>query len=150
MSNNAKVLSSGAVLAMAAAAYVGDVAPVQAQSGQSDLLHCYDANICKGHNDCATAGHACAGHGECKGQGNFIALPSKACADVGGKVQDEWRGSIAAADLVHCYDVNICKGHNDCKTADHACAGQGECKGHGNFVAAPAKACGDMGGRVGP
>ena len=45
-------------------------------------------------------------------------------------------------DLVHCYGVNACNGHNDCKTASNACKGQG-------FIAAPAKACADIGGKVG-
>jgi len=49
---------------------------------------------------------------------------------------------------VHCYGVNICKGHNDCKTAENACKGQAKCKGHG-FVAMSAKACDDIGGTVG-
>jgi len=50
--------------------------------------------------------------------------------------------------LIHCYGANICKGHNDCKTADNACAGQASCKGTG-FVAIPSKACADIGGREG-
>jgi len=49
---------------------------------------------------------------------------------------------------VHCYGVNVCKGHNDCKTAENACKGQAACKGHG-FVAMSAKACDDIGGKVG-
>ena len=54
----------------------------------------------------------------------------------------------SAAENVHCYDVNVCKGHNDCKTAENACKGQAACKGHG-FVAMSAKACDDIGGTVG-
>lgn len=75
---------------------------------------------------------------------------------------------------VHCYGVNVCKGHNDCKvsgnacngqndcktadnackgqadcqTAGNACAGQGSCKGQG-FVAVSADACDKMGGTAG-
>ena len=49
---------------------------------------------------------------------------------------------------VHCYGVNKCKGHNDCKTADNACKGHASCKGHG-FVAMSAKACDHIGGTVG-
>jgi uncharacterized membrane protein len=49
---------------------------------------------------------------------------------------------------VHCYGVNICKGHNDCKTAENACKGQAKCKGHG-FVAMSAEACDHIGGTVG-
>ena len=54
----------------------------------------------------------------------------------------------ASTDLVHCYGVNACKGHNDCKTASNACAGHASCKGHG-FVSMPAKACKDIGGKQG-
>ncbi len=43
---------------------------------------------------------------------------------------------------VHCYGVNVCKGHNDCKTASNACKGQG-------FVSVSEKACADIGGTVG-
>jgi uncharacterized membrane protein len=104
-------------------------------------------NACNGHNDCKTASNACKGQGACKGQ-RFVALPSKACADVGGERRDDWSGSIASADLSHCYGVNVCGGHNDCKTAGNACKGQAACKGQG-FVGAPAKACADIGGKVG-
>jgi len=112
-----------------------------------DLIHCYGVNQCKGHNDCKTADNACAGHASCKGHG-FVGMPSKACNDVGGKVSDEWTGSVNTADLTHCFDVNQCKGHNDCKTAENACAGHASCKGHG-FVDMPAKACTDVGGKHG-
>jgi hypothetical protein len=42
----------------------------------------------------------------------------------------------------------VCKGHNDCKTAENACKGQAVCKGHG-FVALSAKTCEDIGGSIG-
>ena len=29
--------------------------------------------------------------------------------------------SANTTDLVHCYGVNACKGHNDCGTADNSC-----------------------------
>lgn len=147
---------TGIALAMAAAGLAGCAATADqkltsaAASGgnTTDLVHCYGVNACNGHNDCKTANNSCAGHGSCKGQG-FVALPSKSCADVGGKKQDAWVGSINTADLSHCYNVNVCKGHNDCKTANNSCGGHGSCKGQG-FVAAPAKACADIGGKVGP
>lgn len=145
---------SGVALAIAAAAIAGCTTAGESQSkastaaaGSTDLVHCYDVNVCKGHNDCKTADNACGGHATCKGTG-FVAMPSKACADVGGAVKDKWVGSVSKADLVHCYDVNVCKGHNDCKTADNACGGHASCKGTG-FVATPAKACADIGGKVG-
>ena len=46
---------------------------------------------------------------------------------------------------VHCFGVNKCKGHNDCKTASNACKGMASCKGQG-FVAMSEKACDDIGG----
>ena len=139
---------TGIALAVAAAGamstYAVNAAPA---AGQTDLAHCYNVNACKGHNDCKTAENACKGHAVCKGHG-FVAMPSKACVDVGGKVQDTWRGTVEKADLIHCYGVNVCKGHNDCKTAENACKGHAVCKGHG-FVATTAKSCSDIGGKVG-
>lgn len=54
----------------------------------------------------------------------------------------------AAEANAHCYGVNKCKGHNDCKTADNACKGHASCKGMG-FVSMSTKACDDVGGKVG-
>jgi hypothetical protein len=48
---------------------------------------------------------------------------------------------------VHCFGVNKCKGHNDCKTATNACKGQASCKGLG-FVGVSAAACDHLGGTV--
>jgi hypothetical protein len=147
MKNQAHTLS-GIALALAAAGMVSYAAAGEPTAADTtDLVHCYGVNACKGHNDCKTAENDCAGHATCKGHG-FVGMPSKACGDVGGKQEDSWSGSISTADLVQCYGVNVCKGHNDCKTAENACAGHATCKGHG-FVAAPAKACGDVGGEVG-
>ena len=144
--------SLGAALAIAAAGMLGGAGSVAqaesaASSDQTDLVHCYGVNACGGHNDCKTAENACAGKASCKGHG-FVAMPSKACGDVGGEIKDDWKGAVARADLIHCNGVNKCGGHNDCKTATNACAGHASCKGHG-FVAMPAKACGDIGGKAG-
>lgn len=156
MNNIAKRTLTGSSLALAAASLVACVSnnngPTPSSAAKlaqntTDLAHCYDVNICKGHNDCKTANNACGGQASCKGTG-FVAMPTKACGDVGGKVKDAWRGSVAKTDLIHCYGANICKGHNDCKTANNACAGQASCKGTG-FVAIPAKACADIGGSEG-
>lgn len=152
MSTSALQKLTGASLALAAAGLVGcasqDVEQtVETAKNTTDLVHCYDVNVCKGHNDCKTADNACAGQAGCNGSG-FVAMPSKACGDVNGKIKDTWVGSINKADLVHCYGVNVCKGHNDCKTADNACAGHASCKGTG-FVSTTAKACGDINGKVG-
>ena len=146
---------TGAAMAVMVAGLVGcnsteaetsSVAAANTGAATTDLVHCYDVNVCGGHNDCKTAENACAGHASCKGTG-FVAMPAKACADVGGAVKDKWVGSIVKADLVHCNDVNICGGHNDCKTAENACAGHASCKGTG-FVAMPTKSCADIGGSV--
>ena len=151
MKANLKTKLTGTTLALAAAglmnyASLATAAPAQA-AATTDLVHCYGVNKCKGHNDCKTAGNACAGLAACKGHG-FVAVPSKSCDDIGGSTKDEWKGSVAVADLSHCYNVNKCNGHNDCKTANNACAGRASCKGSG-FVAMPEKACGDVGGKTG-
>ena len=153
MKNNQKSKFTDATLALAAASLVGCASPHEssresaAASGTTDLVHCYGVNACKGHNGCKTAENACAGQAQCKGQG-FVAMPSKACSDVGGQRKDDWVGSISKADLLHCYGVNVCKGHNDCKTAENACAGQAQCKGQG-FVVTIAKSCSDLNGKTG-
>ena len=144
---------TGVALALAAADLISacqttpDSAAQTASASSTDLVHCYGVNKCKGHNDCGTADNACGGQGSCKGSG-FVAMPSKACGDVGGQVKDDWVGEVAKADLIHCHGVNVCKGHNDCGTAENSCAGQASCKGSG-FVATTEKSCGDIGGKVG-
>lgn len=55
--------------------------------------------------------------------------------------------SAAQDSQVHCYGVNKCAGHNDCKTAYNACKGQGSCKGKG-FVTMSKHACDQIGGTV--
>jgi len=52
-------------------------------------------------------------------------------------------GSMEAK--VHCFGVNKCKGHNDCKTASNACKGHGSCKGQG-FIGMSKAACEKVGG----
>lgn len=42
--------------------------------------------------------------------------------------------ALADEAQVHCYGVNSCKGHNDCKTATNDCKGMGSCKGQGFLV----------------
>ena len=153
MSKNTLPKMTGMAMAMAAAGLMAGCAATSqggsssAAAGTTDLVHCYGVNKCGGHNDCGTADNSCSGKASCKGTG-FVAMPSKACADVGGKIQDDWKGSVAKADLIHCYDVNVCKGHNDCAGANNSCAGQASCKGSG-FVATTAKSCADIGGKKG-
>ncbi len=158
MSSHLKSKIGGASLAMAAAGLMGCVATAETDSTSSaasaevstntvELVHCYGVNVCKGHNDCKTAENVCKGQSVCKGHG-FVAMPTSACEDVGGETKDDWVGQIATADLVHCYGVNICKGHNDCKTAENVCKGQASCQGLG-FVGTTAQSCEDIGGKVG-
>jgi len=79
-----------------------------------------------------------------------LALAIAAASLMGCAATTETKTAMAdsAEQLVHCYGVNKCGGHNDCKTADNACKGQASCKGQG-FVAVTAKACADVGGKVG-
>ncbi len=53
----------------------------------------------------------------------------------------------AAAEVVHCYGVNTCKGTSDCATATNACKGQNTCKGVG-FKALTTKDCAAQGGSL--
>jgi len=55
---------------------------------------------------------------------------------------------LSSTEIVHCYGVNKCGGHNDCKTAKNACMGKASCKGTG-YVKVSEKACDDIGGTVG-
>lgn len=76
------------------------------------------------------------------------ALAIAAASLVGCANYAETEKSVSATKDVHCYGVNKCKGHNDCKTASNACKGHASCKGHG-FVSVPAAACDHVGGKVG-
>jgi len=88
--NNLKTTTKGIALAIAAAGVLAgcqynSAKTTTASAGSStDLVHCSGVNKCGGHNDCKTASNACKGHASCKGQG-FIAMPAKACDDIGGK-----------------------------------------------------------------
>ena len=154
MKHNTRSALQGTAVALAVASMMGCTATAQEATAKTagatngvELAHCYGVNKCNGHNDCKTAENACKGQAVCKGHG-FVAMSTKACDDIGGTLEDEWRGTVNTAELTHCYGVNKCNGHNDCKTAENACKGQAVCKGHG-FVAVSAKACGDIGGTVG-
>lgn len=154
MKQNTKTKFQGAAIAAAVAALMGS-APVSADNSSTktasgnavEMGHCYGVNKCNGHNDCKTADNACKGQASCKGHG-FVAMSTATCDDVGGTIKDDWRGAVNTAELTHCYGVNVCKGHNDCKTAENACKGHAVCKGHG-FVALSAATCDDIGGKVG-
>jgi len=156
MKHKTKSTLQGTAVALAVASLMGctatanETASVKTAAVATNVVeaaHCYGVNKCNGHNDCKTAENACKGQAVCKGQG-FVAMSTTTCDDIGGTVQDEWRGAVNTAELTHCYGVNKCNGHNDCKTAENACKGQAVCKGHG-FVALSEKVCDDVGGTVG-
>jgi len=76
------------------------------------------------------------------GIGTALATAATGLAGVAGTAVAGESGNV------HCYGVNKCKGHNDCKTANNACKGMASCKGQG-FVAMSASACDAIGGKVG-
>lgn len=144
-------MMSGTALALIAAGLASTMttSPVLAGAAKKvTLQHCASVNSCKGHNDCSTATNACKGQGSCKGQG-FVVATSAACSAMGGKIIDAKQSvKVAASSQIHCMGANVCKGHNDCKTAANACKGHGACKGQG-FVALPAATCANVGGTAG-
>ncbi|PHS33429.1 MAG: hypothetical protein COA95_00140 [Methylophaga sp.] len=71
-----------------------------------------------------------------------------AAASLVGCAATSTTANTASAEVVHCYGVTACKGHNDCKTAENACKGQAACKGHG-FAAMSAEECAAAGGTEG-
>ncbi len=72
-----------------------------------------------------------------------------AAATMAGCMNDTTtKTSASASENVHCYGVNKCKGHNDCKTASNACKGHASCKGQG-FISMSEKSCDHVGGKVG-
>lgn len=73
----------------------------------------------------------------------FAALASAATPPAGST-----GAAVGAADTIHCYGVNSCKGTADCKTTAHECKGMNECKGHG-FKAVTAETCLKRGGTIG-
>ena len=77
-----------------------------------------------------------------------VALALTAAALLSGCYETAPAKSSATDHSAHCYGVNKCGGHNDCKTAENACKGHASCKGHG-FVKMSEKACDDVGGKVG-
>lgn len=103
-----------------------------------------------------------------------LALALAAAGMVGTSATLISTNAVAAGSDVHCYGVNKCKGHNDCKVAGHKCQGYNDCKtakndckgqakcatagnkcaGHASckgtgFVSMSAKACEDIGGVAG-
>ena len=79
-----------------------------------------------------------------KSTGAALAIAAASLVGCTGYATDK---SASAAKDVHCYGVNKCKGHNDCKTATNACKGMGSCKGQG-FINMPASSCDHVGGTI--
>lgn len=79
--------TTGLAMAVAAAGLMGCATnhSGSSQASAQETVHCSGVNKCAGHNDCKTADNACKGQGSCKGLG-FVTMSSKACGDVGGKV----------------------------------------------------------------
>jgi hypothetical protein len=73
----------------------------------------------------------------------FASLANAATAPAGSS-----GSAVGARDTVHCYGVNSCKGHADCKTSEHECKGMNSCKGHG-FKALAAGMCLRRNGTIG-
>jgi hypothetical protein len=153
MSMNILSKFSGASLALMAAslansAEMAATGSKMAASDSVELVHCAGLNTCAGVNDCKSATNECKGQASCHGQ-SFTLASKASCDNMGGKIVDPGKTATAAASSqVHCMGANMCKGHNDCKTADNACKGQGSCKGKG-FVALPAASCKAVGGKAG-
>ncbi len=86
-----------------------------------------------------------------KSKGATLALAAASlvgCASVSSADKPASTQTAGAAKNVHCYGVNRCKGHNDCKTASNSCKGHSACKGKG-FISMSEKACDHVGGKVG-
>jgi hypothetical protein len=75
------------------------------------------------------------------GLGAALALSAAGMTGISGMAMAGESGNV------HCYGVNKCKGHNDCKTASNACKGMAACKGHG-FVVMSEHACDAIGGKA--
>lgn len=71
------------------------------------------------------------------------AMASAATAPAGSR-----GAAVGAADTVHCYGLNTCKGTADCKTTMQECKGHNSCKGVG-FKAMKAGECLSKGGTIG-
>jgi hypothetical protein len=56
--------------------------------------------------------------------------------------------AAAAANKVHCFGANSCKGKSDCMTPKNSCKGENACKGQGWVIKESAEACTQAGGKV--
>lgn len=77
--------TSGAALAVAAAALMMSGTVSTTVSAHEGDVACYGVTACKGHSACKTAGNACKGQNACKGMG-FVKMSKTQCADIGGSL----------------------------------------------------------------
>ena len=61
--------------------------PAFAEDANSNTVHCYGVNSCKGMSDCKSGNHDCKGQNSCKGEG-FKATTAKACSAAGGSLTE--------------------------------------------------------------
>jgi len=85
---DSKRMFLGKALALTAAGLAGTSTLATAGEGSKAIVHCYDVNKCKGHNDCKSATNACKGQASCKGQG-FVKMSKHACNEIGGTIKYE-------------------------------------------------------------
>ena len=145
MKKSTQTALTGVAIALAMAGISSSVQAKTTKSSKTEMVHCYNVNKCKGHNECKTANNACKGHATCKGTG-YVTMPAKACNDVRGDIKKRLNKYASKSDLMKCYGVNKCKGLNDCRGHGHSCKGHANCKGTG-FVLMPKGACTDIGGK---
>ncbi|MET0984955.1 MAG: hypothetical protein ABW034_06050 [Steroidobacteraceae bacterium] len=80
--STAGIAASAALFALSAVAMT---AP--ASAADSDAVHCYGVNNCKGMSDCKTTSNECKGQNSCKGHG-FKEMSAKACTAAGGRTTE--------------------------------------------------------------
>jgi uncharacterized membrane protein len=80
----AHAVAAAALIALSGASLTS---PAFAGDTQSEAVHCYGVNSCKGQSDCKSGNHDCKGQNSCKGQG-FKAETAKACAAAGGSLTE--------------------------------------------------------------
>ena len=76
-------VTSGAVIAAAAAAFVMNTVPTSTPASADYKIKCFGVNACKGHGSCKSTANACKGKNACKGQG-FEMMGKAKCMASGG------------------------------------------------------------------
>ena len=81
--------TKGALIAAMAAGLFSAGAPLLANAGDSDKVHCQGVNSCKGKGSCHSAANGCAGRNGCKGKGWVTTSSADDCTQKGGHVEKE-------------------------------------------------------------